>query len=320
MDMIENAGTRTVSVEVEAASLLDVICVGAALTDIIARTSRHPEDEQETFVDALTQARGGSAANTAAACAMLEMRTGFVGRLGIDSFGDDLLSDFRAIGVDVWSVVRDPDRPSGLCYIAVDDEGRRRMYAHSGAAGALLASDLDADYLRSARVVHLADLYNIEPLAAAAEIAHGHATVCLNPGGLIVSQGMDAVRPLLESVDVYISPLEEARTLFGEMKPQELLSATQSVGPNTVVLTCGDRGCVAARGDERVEVPAFSVDAVDSTGAGDAFSAGFIYGLVHGLELLECCRWGAAAAARCVETAGARLAAGLEDVEELLNL
>jgi sugar/nucleoside kinase (ribokinase family) len=113
--MIENASIGTMSMEVEAEIYLDVVCVGAALTDIIANTSRHPEDEQESFVDELTYASGGSAANTAAACAMLELRSGFVGRVGIDSFGDELLSNFQAIGVDVWGVVRDPDRPSGLC-------------------------------------------------------------------------------------------------------------------------------------------------------------------------------------------------------------
>jgi len=317
MDTAGNTDTITEAAEVIAAPSLDVVCVGAALIDIIARTSHHPANEQETFVDTFTQASGGSAANTAVACAILELRAGFIGRLGIDSFGDELLADFRSNGVNTWGVVRDPDRQSGLCFIAIDEDGRRRMYAHSGAAGALLPSDLDADYLRSASVVHLADLYDVEPLTAAAEIAHDHATVCLNPGGLIASQGMDVVRRLLQSTDVFISSLNEASTLTGVMEPDDVINAVQSEGPRTIVLTLGAEGCIATGGGVTVEIPAFPVDVIDTTGAGDAFSAGFIYGLLHDMELPECCRWGAATAARCVETAGARLTMRLDDVAEL---
>jgi sugar/nucleoside kinase (ribokinase family) len=320
MELAERTQEIAISVEDAPSKVLDVVCVGAALTDIIASTSIHPEDEQETFVDAMAFASGGSAANTAAACAMLELRAGFVGRLGIDTFGDELLSGFRAIGVDVWGVVRDPDRPSGLCYIAIDKDGRRRMYAHSGAAGALLPSDLDVDYLRSASVVHLADLYDIEPLISASEIARGHATVSLNPGGLIVSRGMEVVLPLLESVDLYISSVGEAASLTGEVENDNIISSMLSIGPQTVVLTDGEDGCIAARGEERAEVPSFPVDLVDTTGAGDAFSAGFILGVVRELGLMDCCLLGNAAAALCVQTTGARLQASLDDIKELARL
>ncbi|NVM31722.1 MAG: carbohydrate kinase family protein [Candidatus Helarchaeota archaeon] len=288
----------------------DVVAIGAALVDMVALIEKFPGVDEEVFVPRLELMGGGSAANFAIACARLGLESGFVGKLGKDAFGNKLIQDFKEENVDVEGVVFSAETPTGVCYAAVDKEGNRILYAFSGAANILQPEDLDKDYLKSFRIMHLASLKNLDPLIKAAELVEKEQTrVCLNPGALIVDQGLEQVEPLLKLTDVFIGSQGEVKRLF---QTEELSKGLRSLlgYMEIVVITQGGEGCLIATEEGEIRIPAEQVKVVDTTGAGDAFSAGFIYGLLkynfdpYKLEL--CGKIGSLSAAHCIQQVGAR--------------
>ncbi len=298
---------------------LDVVAIGAILIDLIGKAERLPEREEEVFLDELIALPGGSAANTAVACARLGLKTGFVGKIGEDDFGEFLKQDLAREGVDIAELKKTREKQTGTCLIVMDRKKERHMYAFSGAANLLSRSDINPEYINSAKIVHLADLKNIAPLIEAAKQARGKTKVSLNPGGLIINLGYRKIRPLLKLVDIYISSKNEAAKLYRTENTLELADKLLKEGIETVALTLGKDGCYIANANQSLRVPAFKVEAVDTTGAGDAFSAGFLYGLAKELSLRECGRYANATAALCVSTSGARFKHGIQDVRELLR-
>ncbi|MFX1293732.1 MAG: carbohydrate kinase family protein [Promethearchaeota archaeon] len=290
--------------------LKDVLAIGAALVDIVALIEKFPEIDEEVFVPNLELKGGGSAANFVIACARLGLETGFIGKLGKDAFGEKLIQDFRDKNVDIKYIVISSTIPTGMCYVAVDKEGNRVLYAFSGAANTLRSEELNEKYLKSFQIIHLASLKNLIPLIKAAELVQGTSTrISLNPGALIVDQGLNTVEPLLKLTDIFIGSQGEVKQLFQTtdlfIGLNKLLKYVE-----IAVITLGEKGNLIATKDLEIKIPAEKVKVVDTTGAGDAFSAGFIYGLLRNnfdhskLEL--CGKIGNITAAHCIQQVGAR--------------
>ncbi|HUY00956.1 MAG TPA: carbohydrate kinase family protein [Candidatus Deferrimicrobium sp.] len=300
----------------------DVVAIGAALVDMVALIEKFPGIDEEVFVPKLELMGGGSAANFAVACARLGLKTGFIGKLGKDAFGEKLIDEFQKENVEIEGIVVTTEVQTGVCYAAVDKQGNRILYAFSGAANFLQPSDIDEEYLKIFRVIHLASLKNIKPLIRAAEIVQWEQTrVCLNPGALIVDQGLDKVKPLLELIDIFIGSQGEVKRLFQtENLSKGLRSLLEYV--EIAVITQGNEGSLIVTQDGEIKIPAEQIKVVDTTGAGDAFSAGFIYGLLRynfdpsKLEL--CGKIGNKAAAHCIQQVGARQ--GLLTEKEMISI
>ncbi|MFX0096857.1 MAG: carbohydrate kinase family protein [Candidatus Hodarchaeota archaeon] len=297
---------------------LDVISVGAALVDMIAMVERFPQADDEVYVPDLRIGSGGSAANFAVACSRLGLRTGFIGKIGEDFLGDQLIQDFKKEGVDIQGIIRTDEIHTGLCYIPVDPDGNRRMFAFSGAANILAPNDIKSSYIDSTRLLYVASLKNIPVLESAAEHAKGkNILVSLNPGALIAEQGFEKTKKLLSTTDIYISSMNEVERLLDITEPKEAIEKLLQLGITKVAITLGSEGCIVANNKEQHSVPNFKVDVVDTTGAGDAFTAGFISGLLRNLSLEECGRIGNASAALCITKVGARN--GLPTLDQLNN-
>ncbi len=288
----------------------DVLAIGAALIDIVALIDNFPGIDEEVFVPKLEIMGGGSAANVAIACARLNLKTGFIGKLGKDEFGKRLLQEFQKEGIDINGIVYSTDVPTGNCYAVVDKVGNRILYAFSGAANLLDPGEIQEEYLKSFQIIHLASLKNISPLMKAAEYVQNHSTrVCLNPGALIVEQGLEVVKPLLKLTNIFIASQGEIKQLF---KTDNLKYALENLLEfvEIIAVTRGAEGSLIATADLRFEITAEKVKVVDTTGAGDAFSAGFIFGLLkyqfdhHKLKL--CGMMGNLSAAHCIQQVGAR--------------
>ena len=111
---------------------LDVICIGAALVDMIAKIKRHPVDDDEVFVSELHLLSGGAAANTAYACSKLGLKTAFIGKIGFnDKFGDKIIEDFKQVELDTTLMKYSKENLSGSAYVAINERGDRRIYAFS---------------------------------------------------------------------------------------------------------------------------------------------------------------------------------------------
>jgi len=301
--------------------IFDVICIGAALVDLVAQVERHPSDDDEVFVSNLNLLSGGAAANTAYACAKMGLSTAFVGKLGQgDIFTKKIIEDFIDVSVETKLIKYSNLYKTGSAYVALDKKGERRIYAHSGAANYLTKNDLLEEEITATKLIFLSSLRNIEPLLHAAKIGRKrNIPVILNPGMLIIDQGLDHIKNLVEKIDILILSQKEFTTLFSfkendlsENLIRKRAASLFDLGMKVIVVTLGEKGAflLTTKRDELIQ-PLKLEKVIDTTGAGDAFSAGFIYGLVQNLNLKfehlrKNVKIGNFVAGNCIQRLGAR--------------
>jgi len=298
----------------------DVICSGAALVDMVAKVERHPLDDDEVFVSDLTLLSGGAAANTAYACGKLGLVSAFLGKLGEnDVFGSKIIEDFNEVNVSTALLKYSKQYGTGSAYVALNKEGDRRIYAHSGAANYLSKEDVIEQELLVTKVIFLSSLKNLEPFIEAANIGRKNKiTVILNPGMLIIDQGLVNLKELLGKIDIFILSQREFSTLLNiqekieEKTIVENASTLLELGIKVLIVTMGERGAFLLTDQESELIPSTKISQViDTTGAGDAFSAGFIYGFVKNLsyafeDLKQNVKIGNFIAGECIQKLGAR--------------
>jgi ribokinase len=311
--------------------IFDVICIGAALVDMVAQVTRYPADDDEVFVSDLTLLSGGAAANTAYACAKIGLSTAFIGKLGgHDAFGNKILNDFKEVNVDTKFIKYSEHHGTGSAYIALNKRGDRRIYAHSGAANYLSKEDLLEKELINTKIIFLSSLKNLEPFIEAAIIGRNNKIpVVLNPGMLIIDQGLKNIKKLLEKIDLLILSQNEYASLFNieecdlnEDLIQEKSSTLFKLGIQAIITTLGKKGALLLTRSRAELLPPLKLNSlIDTTGAGDAFSAGFIYGLVQNINLKfehlkNNVKIGNFVAGNCIQELGARN--GIPNREDLI--
>jgi len=272
--------------------------------DQTAFVDRFPGEDDEVFVPKLQLLPGGSAANFAVFCARLCEESGFIGKVGNDLLGDSLIADLKKEKVGTENVIRS-DVPTGTVFIAVRADGQRMMFAHSGAANDLKEADINLNYLNKFNHLHLADLENISVLEYAAK--HFKGTVSLNPGALVAEKREKAIE-LIKEVDILICSEEEAKKITRKYTGGEWIKDLKSWGPSLVVITRGPKPVRAFDGTIIIESPAFKVPVIDTTGAGDAFSAAFMCEYLNTKEVGRALKFACAAAALAVQHKGSRTA------------
>ncbi len=308
----------------------DVICIGAALVDIVAQVERHPEEDDEVFVSDLNLFSGGAAANTACVCAKLGLSTAFLGKLGFeDSFRAKIIQDFKEVRVSTELIKYSKKKETGCAYVALNKEGDRRIYAHSGAANYLSKKDILEKELIHAKVIFLSSLKNLEPFIEAAKYGRkNNIPVILNPGMLIINYGFDNIIQLLENIDILILSQREFITLmkikikkFDSKIIEAQMKNLIDLGIKVIVVTRGEYGASLFTRSNSALIPPIKIEnIVDTTGAGDAFSAGFIYGFLQNLKydfnnLKYNTKIGNFVAGKCIQKLGARN--GIPNVKEL---
>ena len=315
--------------------IFDVICIGAALVDMVAQVVRYPADDDEVFVSDLTLLSGGAAANTAYACAKIGLSTAFIGKLGgQDAFGNKILNDFKEVNVATKFIKYSEHHGTGSAYIALNEKGDRRIYAHSGAANYLSKEDLLEKELINTKIIFLSSLKNLEPFIEAAIIGRNNKIpIILNPGMLIIDQGLENIKKLLEKIDILILSQNEYATLFdiedcdlNEDLIKEKSSTLFNLGIQVIITTLGKKGALLLTSSRAELLPPLKLKSlIDTTGAGDAFSAGFIYGLVRYINLTfehlkNNVKIGNFVAGNCIQELGARNGIpSREDLNVFLN-
>lgn len=299
----------------------EVICIGAALVDIVARVARHPTDDDEVFVSDLKFLAGGAAANTAYACAKLGLLTAFLGKLGLnDPFNKKILQGFNKVKVSTSLIKYSNKYRTGSAYVALNKAGDRRIYAHSGAANHLSKENILEEELTRTKTIFLSSLRNLDPFIEAAKIARKNKIpVILNPGMLIIEQGLENLNKLLENIDIFILSQREYSALMNIQKRELNLKTIEvtmkdliSLGIKVIIVTRGEIGALLYTSTDFELIPPIKIKkVVDTTGAGDAFSAGFIYGFIQNLSfefeaLKKNVRIGNFIAGNCIQKLGAR--------------
>ncbi|MEP6869221.1 MAG: adenosine kinase, partial [Novosphingobium sp.] len=315
------------------APTLDVIAVGNAIVDVMAPCDDAlierlgmarggmtlvDADQAHALYAAMGPAReisGGSAANTLAGLAALGAKCGFIGQVAQDQLGEVFAHDIRAAGIAFATPARAGDPPTARCLIFVTPDGQRTMNTFLGASQYLPAAALDEDAIAAAAVLYLEGyLWDPEePRAAmrraiAAARGAGRKVAFTLSDGFVIARHGDDFRAMLErrEIDILFANESELAALAGTEDFETGLAAIADQVP-VLVVTRGEQGAVCVTEGERTAVPAVPVaKVVDTTGAGDLFAAGFLFGHVRGRRVAECLTLGAICAAEVISHYGAR--------------
>ncbi len=314
----------------------DILGIGNAIVDVVAPTgedflSRHDlrkggmalisAEQAQALYAAMPpgqESSGGSAANTCAVAAGLGARVAYLGKVASDALGQVFRQDITAAGVHFPTSPLDGGAPTARCLIAVTPDGQRTMSTFLGACVTFGPADLDESAVADSAVTYL-EGYLFDPPAAkaafqrAAEVAHGAGRlVALSlSDAFCVDRHRDAFRALVAgSVDILFANEAELCSLYEE-NVWDAAAARAGQDVDLAVLTRGADGSLLLRGTERVEVAAAPAQVVDTTGAGDAYAAGFLAAHAAGHPLAACGQLGSLAAAAVIETYGARPAVDL---------
>jgi sugar/nucleoside kinase (ribokinase family) len=309
----------------------DVVGIGNAIVDIIARCdegflSKHgltkgsmrliDADEANRLYSAMGPAverSGGSVANAIAGLASFGARCGFIGRVAADQFGGIFRHDIRSLGVHYDTLPASDGAPTARCLILVTPDGERTMNTFLGASVDFRPEDLDLDLIGNAKIVYLEGyLFDRD----AAKAAFREAARAANEAGakvaltlsdaFCVDRHRDDFRALVRhGADIVFANEKEITSLYQVNSFEEAADAAMN-DCEMAVLTRSEAGSVIVAGGETIEIEAEKARVVDLTGAGDLYSAGFLYGLTHGASLRECGRLGSLAAAEAISHIGAR--------------
>lgn len=315
---------------------LDVLGIGNAIVDVIAEVDEalvlslgmskgtmalvdraRSADILAALPGHTVRSGGGSAANTCVAAAMLGARAGFLGKVADDALGRDFARDMAAVGVRFPTPPLSGGEPTATSVILVTPDGQRTMNTFLGACVTFGEADVDAAAVESAAVTYL-EGYLFDPPAAQAAFrraaglarAAGRQVALTLSDPFCVGRHRAAFRDLLASCDVVFANEAEALSLFEVSDVAEAARALGAAVP-LAALTRSEHGSLVIAGAEVAEVAAEPTSVVDTTGAGDAYAAGFLAAHVRGLGLAERGRWGSVAAAEVISHVGARPVADL---------
>jgi len=291
---------------------MSILVFGSLNMDLVAHTPHLPQPGETILGSSFLTTPGGKGANQAVAAAKLGIPTQMVGRVGNDSFGQELLVELQAVGVDIHSVLVDSEAHSGVAIITVSDRGENEIIGIFGANGRVDVTDVERlqPLLSEVDVLMLQFEIPLAAIQAAAHVARQAGIKVMFDPAPVQTRDLTDLYPLID----YLLPNEiEAAQLVGfdvhdPETAQQAAIALQKQGASTVVIKLGAKGAFCATPDESFFVPAFKVEAIDTVAAGDAFAGGFAAAIVDGRSLREAVTWGNAAGALATTKPGAQAA------------
>jgi ribokinase len=302
-------------------SKFDVVGFGALNVDTLLKVDKLAGAEEESFITDYTEACGGSAANTIVALARLGCKVGFIGKVADDREGKLQLDCFKKEGVDIGGIIEAKHGKSGSVLGFVDKKGARALYINSGVNDTLESRELKWDYASQTQYLHLSSFVGEKPFRAQKKLVGSLPSgvkVSFDPGSVYAQKGFATIEPLIRASYVLMPNAVELELLTGETDFRKGADCLIEQGVKIVAVKLGGKGCYVTDGDERLTVEPYSVKVVDTTGAGDAFNAGFLYGLIKNKSLYECGLLGNFVASRGVMAMGAR--AGLPYEKDLSSI
>ena len=310
----------------------DVVGLGNALVDVIAQTNDAFLEQQQLVKGSMAlvdtdravalygalqggvEMSGGSAANTMCGIASFGGRAAYIGKVADDALGDTFSSDMKVVGVDFKRPQGGNSVPTGRCIIAVTPDAQRTMNTFLGISSLLTPADLDQGAIAAGAVLYLEGYLYDQPEAkiafrAAAEIAHQHnrqVSLTLSDSFCVDRHRADFRALISDEIDILFGNEAELLALY-ETDTFEFAVTQLRQDCSVAAITRSELGSVVVTKDGVVEVAAQPVDQViDTTGAGDLYAAGFLYGYTRGMRLHACATLGHIAAAEVISHVGPR--------------
>ena len=289
-----------------------VVCAGVVVADHLCSPVDHlPQAGELVAADDLVLNIGGCASNAAMDLARLGVRSSILGKIGDDVFGRFVAETLAKAHVDVDRLVVDPSLPTSQTLI-VNVKGQDRRFIHSfGANKALTVEDLDPALSANPKVFYLGGyliLPGLDPHALANRFAQARSrgtVIVLDVATPGPGDYLRQLEPVLPHTDVFLPNEDEAKLILDDPDPYRQASAFHQLGAKHVVITRGSQGVIAVSDTLQIELEAYPVEFVDGSGGGDAFDAGYITGLIEGLDETHRLLLASAVGASCVRAVGA---------------
>ena len=278
-------------------------CLGGALADLIVSPIKiYPEPKLNTniFVENLSYSAGGGAVNSAQALAKLDLEVSVFSKVGNDPFGHMIVKSLSDNGVDVTNILVSETGHTSTVIVGVHEDADRSFISYHGSLSEYSHSDLTTENLFDCSYLLYSDLFNLplidgKPLAVLLDGAKQQGVITL----LDATWGISGLRPdifeeVLPYVDYLLPSVDECRIMYPEKSDEQLIELFLKKGAHAVILKRGSQGVIGSDGSNIYKLPALKKDReiVDTTGAGDSFNAGFLYGLVQGYEFSDCLKAG----------------------------
>ncbi len=287
---------------------MDIVVVGDINADLIlSGLSSLPAFGELKHAKDMKLTLGGSSAIFAHNIARLGAATGFAGKVGRDHIGDFLIDTLNGAGVDTSRVVRDSTRPTGIC-VSMTFPENYAMVSYPGIRESFTLQEIDLDYVRQARHLHMSGFYLQPGLRAGCLELFRSAkaaglTTSLDPDHDPREEWNGGMRELLGEIDLFLPNELEAQRISRAQELDAAMSFFAQTG-NTTVVKRGRDGVTVVRGQENISAPSFRIEPVDTTGAGDSFDAGFVFQHLRGAPVQKCMVWGNACGALSTRALG----------------
>lgn len=306
----------------------DIIGWGALNVDRLCKVNEFAPDDGETFIYEETKTCGGSASNTIIATSKLGLNVGYIGKIGKDSNGRMMKDYLEENNVDTRHLILDEDDETGEVIGFIDKTGNRKLYVTPKVNDRIYNEDINRQYINDTKILHLTSFVGLNPddpsintqFELLDEIS-SDVTISFDPGMLYVSRGKEFMDRLIDLTDILLINENELLMATGLDDFDEAVEEVSSK-VDILVVKRSTKGSFIKKDDEEYEVGIFNVDTVDTTGAGDAYNAGFLYGITNNYTLKESAILASYIAAASTTKTGATEAIPTIDeidVDEIIN-
>ena len=293
-----------------------VVGIGFGIFDYIVIVPSFPVEDTKNCAVRSTRQAGGAVSTALVTLAKLGVRVGYIGKIGDDEAGRFLRDDFRRFGVVVENTILQQNAASVTAVVLVNDKtGKRTIIADYGTVSTPQLAEFDPQMIETAKFLHLDGGYPELALEAISVAKKAGVKVSLDAGN--VYPGMEK---LVEATDILITSANFPVDFLGEADPQKAGRKLLRGGAELVVITQGEQGCLVFSDGDTFHQPAFPVDVVDTTGAGDAFHGAFLYGMLHEWSVRRAAEFSCAVAAiNCTGLGGRSGLPVLQEVEDMMG-
>ncbi|MCK4636535.1 MAG: carbohydrate kinase family protein [Methanomicrobia archaeon] len=286
--------------------MFDVIGFGALNVDKMFLVDKIPRADQGCHVKREEIMAGGSAANTVYDLSMMGFKTGHIGKIGDDPEGKFLLEKFGDVDT---KGIRRVKGETGVAYVLVTPHGERAIVVNPGVNDYILFKEIDLDYLKCKYLHFTSFACSRSFLSFETQknlVKKVKCKITFDPGDMYSGMGLEALKGILEK-SYAVFPTKEEIELMTNHTYKKAAEKLLNIGCSVVVVTLGREGCYLKTDKEEFKIKAQNVSVKDTTGAGDAFNAGFLSGLLKDKSLKECCELGNRIASLVIQDYGARI-------------
>lgn len=300
---------------------MKIAAIGDVNVDLITSVESLPKKGGQVITNDFQIHCGGCAANFAFACTKLGAEVKLFGNVSDDLFGRHIIKTLECNSVDISNVLMSDGKTGSTVSIVQGSD--RSFITYRGTNATFSIREVDFKKLK-VDLTHLTSFFLLEALQSdykkIASSAYGLTSI--DPGGDPFGwhpEKLRQLREILPKIDIFFSNLDEARRITGKRDPRQIIDKLLNLGIKIIALKMGERGSIVADGKKITRLAAFEVNTADTTGAGDAFDAGFVFAYLDGKDIIECAIFANATAALSIEGVGWNTYSTLEEVNDFLR-